>query len=262
MEFGINVKNLKAGYDGRIIIESIGIEIPKNKIISIIGANGCGKSTLLKAIGRIIKIESGNIYLCDEDIKQMKTKYIAKKMAILPQMPVAPLSITCRELIAYGRFPYQKGLGRMNNQDKKIVQWALEATKMTEFADREIGSLSGGQKQKVWIAMALAQQTDFLLLDEPTTYLDLAHQLDVLDLLKKLNEDEHITIVMVLHDLNLASIYSDYIFVMGDGNVKYQGTPAQVINKDMLKECFNVDANIILDKKTKKPVCLSFTKLD
>ena len=201
----IVTKQLKVGYDGNIVVPSFDAEIRQGKITSIIGANGCGKSTVLKAIGRIIRSESGVIIINDSDMSSMKNKDIAKQMAILPQTPTAPGTLTCRELVAYGRFPYQRGFGRLTKEDKDIVGWALEVTNMGDFADREIASLSGGQRQRVWIAMALAQQTGIILLDEPTTYLDLAHQLEVLELLKQLNENQNTTIVMVLHDLNLAS---------------------------------------------------------
>lgn len=185
MENIIKTENLKIGYDGLIIVPEFNCEIKKQCITSIIGPNGCGKSTVLKAIGRIIPHEAGTIIINDVEMKKLKTLQIAKMMAILPQSPTAPSSITVFDLVSYGRYPYQKGLGKLSKEDKEIINWALEATHMEEYKNRAICNLSGGQRQRVWIAMALAQQTDIILLDEPTTYLDLNHQLEILELLKE-----------------------------------------------------------------------------
>ena len=254
----IKTKSLKVGYDGFVIVPDFNIEIKSHKITSIIGANGCGKSTILKAIGRIIPSMDGNIILNDKNLKELSNKEIAKQMAILPQSPTASPSISCKELVSYGRYPYQKGFGRLNEEDKKVIDWALKVTNMEEFKDRPIGSLSGGQRQRVWIAMCLAQQTGIILLDEPTTYLDLCHQLEVLKLLKYLNEKEKTTIVMVLHDLNLASKYSDYLLSMKEGKIFKFGTVEEVMTPEMLKECFNIDGDIIKDPRTNKPICVSY----
>lgn len=258
MEKVIKTKDLKIAYENNIVVPSFNIEIKKGKITSIIGANGSGKSTVLKAISRLIKVKSGDILLEDVLLKEIKNKEIAKKMAILPQSPVVPHSLTCQELVSYGRFPYQKGFGILSNLDKKIINWALEITNMAEYKNRVLGSLSGGQRQKVWIAMALAQQTNIILLDEPTTYLDLACQVEVLDLLKKLNKENNTTVIMVLHDLNLASRYSDYIISMKEGDVFSYGTPNEVFNEEMLKNCFNVKGKFINDSNTNKPICIYF----
>ena len=254
---GIVTKNLKVGYDGHIIVPNFDIEIRAGKITSIIGANGCGKSTVLKAIGRIIRSESGCIMINDRNIADMKNKEIAQQMAILPQSPTAPGTLTCNELVAYGRFPYQKGFGKLSKEDKEIVEWSLSVTNMTDFSNRPIASLSGGQRQRVWIAMALAQQTGIILLDEPTTYLDLAHQLEVLELLKKLNQEQKTTIVMVLHDLNLASRYSDYLLAMKNGKIERHGTPNEVMTGKMFSECFGIDGDIVTDPRSGKPLCIS-----
>lgn len=258
MENSIVTKQLKVGYDGNIIVPSFNAEIKKGKITSIIGANGCGKSTVLKAIGRIIAPEGGAVIVNGMDMKTLKNKEIAKQLAILPQTPTAPGTLTCRELVGYGRFPYQKGFGKLSGEDRKVVDWALEVTGMGEFCDREIASLSGGQRQRVWIAMALAQQTDIILLDEPTTYLDLAHQLEVLELLKKLNGGQHTTIVMVLHDLNLASRYSDELLAMKNGRIEAYGSPQEVMTNAMLRHCFGIDGDIVPDSRSGKPMCLSY----
>ena len=257
----IVTRRLKVGYDGVIIVPGFDVELRKGKITSIIGANGCGKSTVLKAIGRILPAEGGTVIVNDVDIKTMKSRDVAKWLAILPQTPTAPGTLTCEELVAYGRYPYQKGMGRLTKEDRDVVSWALEATGMLEFLQREIACLSGGQRQRVWVAMALAQQTNIVLLDEPTTYLDLSHQLEVLEILKHLNREQGTTIVMVLHDLNLASRYSDYLLAMKDGQIARYGTPEEVMTRDVLAECFFIDGDVVTDRRSGKPVCLSYDLL-
>ena len=257
----IVTRRLKVGYDGVIIVPGFDVELRKGKITSIIGANGCGKSTVLKAIGRILPAEGGTVIVNDVDIKTMKSRDVAKWLAILPQTPTAPGTLTCEELVAYGRYPYQKGMGRLTKEDRDVVSWALEATGMLEFRQREIACLSGGQRQRVWVAMALAQQTNIVLLDEPTTYLDLSHQLEVLEILKHLNREQGTTIVMVLHDLNLASRYSDYLLAMKDGQIARYGTPEEVMTRDVLAECFFIDGDVVTDQRSGKPVCLSYDLL-
>lgn len=258
----IVTRRLKVGYDGVIIVPGFDVELRKGKITSIIGANGCGKSTVLKAIGRILPAEGGTVIVNDVDIKTMKSRDVAKCLAILPQTPTAPGTLTCEELVAYGRYPYQKGMGRLTKEDRDVVSWALEATGMLEFRQREIACLSGGQRQRVWVAMALAQQTNIVLLDEPTTYLDLSHQLEVLEILKHLNREQGTTIVMVLHDLNLASRYSDYLLAMKDGQIARYGTPEEVMTRDVLAECFFIDGDVVTDRRSGKPVCLSYDLLE
>ena len=258
----IVTRRLKVGYDGVIIVPGFDVELRKGKITSIIGANGCGKSTVLKAIGRILPAEGGTVIVNDVDIKSMKSRDVAKWLAILPQTPTAPGTLTCEELVAYGRYPYQKGMGRLTKEDRDVVSWALEATGMLEFRQREIACLSGGQRQRVWVAMALAQQTNSVLLDEPTTYLDLSHQLEVLEILKHLNREQGTTIVMVLHDLNLASRYSDYLLAMKDGQIARYGTPEEVMTRDVLAECFFIDGDVVTDRRSGKPVCLSYDLLE
>ena len=258
----IVTRRLKVGYDGVIIVPGFDVELRKGKITSIIGANGCGKSTVLKAIGRILPAEGGTVIVNDVDIKTMKSRDVAKWLAILPQTPTAPGTLTCEELVAYGRYPYQKGMGRLTKEDREAISWALEATGMLEFRQREIACLSGGQRQRVWVAMALAQQTNIVLLDEPTTYLDLSHQLEVLEILKHLNREQGTTIVMVLHDLNLASRYSDYLLAMKDGQIARYGTPEEVMTRDVLTECFFIDGDVVTDRRSGKPVCLSYDLLE
>lgn len=254
----LSANNLTIAYDKNIIINNLDIVIPERKITSIIGPNGCGKSTLLKAIGRILKPERGSVYLDGIDIYTLNTKEVAKKMSILPQSPKAPSGITVGELVSYGRFPHQHGLKKLTVEDKKIIQWAMDITKLSEYEVTLVDNLSGGQRQRVWIAMALAQQTDIILLDEPTTYLDLAYQLEILELLYSLNKEQGCTIAMVLHDLNLASRFSDYIIAIRSGKIIEYGTPDEVICEDVLKKTFNINADIIKDSTSKKPICISY----
>ncbi|EPS46416.1 ABC transporter ATP-binding protein [Clostridium botulinum] len=258
----IETKNLDIAYEDTLIVKELNMQIPKGKITSIIGANGCGKSTILKSVGRILKPKKGVVHLSGQDISKLSTKEIAKKMAILPQNPTAPSGLTVSELVAYGRFPHQKGFGNLTEEDKRIVKWALAATKLSEFERREVDTLSGGQRQRVWIAMALAQQTDLILLDEPTTYLDLAHQLEVLKLLYELNRNQKCTIVMVLHDLNLAARFSDYIIAIQKGDIIKYGPPEEVMTPEVLRKTFNINADIVIEPKSNRPVCITYDIID
>lgn len=257
----IATKKLDIAYDNALIVENLDMAIPHKKITSIIGPNGCGKSTVLKAIGRILKPKNGMVYLNGGDIATLPTKEIAKKMAILPQAPSAPSGLTVSELVAYGRFPHQNGFGKLTSEDKEIVRWAISATKLTDLEHREVNTLSGGQRQRVWIAMALAQQTDLILLDEPTTYLDMAHQLEVLELLYGLNRSQGCTIAMVLHDLNLAARFSDYMIAVREGKIVQHGSPEKVMTAHVLKETFSIDAEIVKEPRTGRPVCLTYALL-
>lgn len=254
----IITEQLDIAYDDTLIVKELDMQIPHGKITSIIGPNGCGKSTVLKAVGRILKPKCGMVYLDGDDIRNLSTKEVAKKMAILPQTPTAPSGLTVSELVAYGRFPHQRGFGKLKAEDKKIINWALEVTKLSELEHREVDTLSGGQRQRVWIAMALAQQTDLILLDEPTTYLDLAHQLEVLSLLFELNRNQKCTIVMVLHDLNLAARFSDYMIAIQKGKIVNHGTPEEVMTAQVLKETFQIDAVIVQEPRTNRPICLTY----
>ncbi len=254
----ISTKNLNISYGNLDIVKDLNLNIPKGKITTIIGANGCGKSTILKTIARILQPKSGDIYVNGKNIKDQSSKELAKTMAVLPQSPQAPSGLTVEELISYGRFPHQKGFGKLKKEDNDIVTWALEVTGIKEFRDRQIEALSGGQRQRAWIAMALAQQTDILVLDEPTTYLDLAHQLEVLKLLEELNKKQGTTIVMVIHELNNAARFADHMIGIKKGKIACQGNAYEVMTKENLKELFNIDAEIVQDPRTQKPVCITY----
>lgn len=254
----IATQNLAVAYEDHLVVDDLDMQIPQGRITTIIGPNGCGKSTVLKAVGRILKPKGGVVYLNGDDIRRLTTKEVAQKMAILPQSPQAPAGLTVGELVAYGRFPHQRGFGKLMPEDKKIIQWALEVTRLTEFETTAVDNLSGGQRQRVWIAMALAQQTDLILLDEPTTYLDLAYQLEVLELLYRLNREQGCTIVMVLHDLNLAARFADYMIAIRGGDIIQHGTPEEVMTAEVLKETFHIDAEIVKEPRTGRPTCISY----
>ncbi|CAM4410011.1 ABC transporter ATP-binding protein [Paenibacillus tarimensis] len=251
-------RQLDISYDDRLIVERLNLVVPSGKITALVGANGSGKSTILKTMARIMKPKGGGVFLDGKVIHEQSTKEVAKQLAILPQNPVAPDGLTVQELVGYGRFPHQKGFGSLSKADKEIIEWAVTVTGMTAFASRPVDQLSGGQRQRAWIAMALAQQTDILFLDEPTTFLDMAHQLEVLKLLQKLNEEENRTIIMVVHDLNHATRYAHHMVAIKSGKVAGEGTPEQVMTKDVLREVFGIEADIIYDPRTGVPLCLPF----
>jgi iron complex transport system ATP-binding protein len=254
----LSAEQLTIGYEERIIVEKLNLYIPSNQITAIIGPNGCGKSTILKTIARLHPALSGVIYLDGKMIHKTPTKEVAKKLAILPQSPEAPSGLTVYELISYGRTPYQTGFSRLSKHDCQMIDWALEVTGLTNLRDQSVDTLSGGQRQRAWIAMAIAQETDLLLLDEPTTYLDLAHQLEVLQLLEKLNQEDGRTIAMVIHDLNHAARFAHHMVALKNGKIVKQGTPEKVMTADVLKQVFNIDTVIVTDPRTAKPAMISY----
>ncbi|SEG47529.1 ABC transporter ATP-binding protein [Paenibacillus sp. UNC499MF] len=254
----LHTSELHIGYGDLSIVNDLNISIPQGKITALVGANGSGKSTILKTMARLMKPASGGVLLDGVSIHSKSTKEVAKELAILPQNPSAPAGLTVTELVAYGRYPHQSGFGTVSAEDKRVIGWALEVTGMMPFHARPVDQLSGGQRQRAWIAMALAQQTDILFLDEPTTFLDMAHQLEVLQLLHKLNSEEKRTIVMVIHDLNHASRYAQHIVAIKSGSVICEGSPADVMNQDMLREVFAIHADIVTDPRTGVPLCLPY----
>lgn len=254
----IQVKDLTVAYEDKVIIENMNLSIPKGEISIIIGANGCGKSTLLKTIARILKPKKGNIFIHGKNVKESKPKALAREMAVLPQSPVCPDGLTVKELIAYGRFPHQKTMAGLSLHDNEMIEWAMKETGLTEFADRPVDSLSGGQRQRAWIAMTLAQETDLILLDEPTTYLDMSYQLEVLLLLQKLNREKKITIVIVLHELNNACRFANHIIGLKKGKVVCEGKPSDVITTASLKEIYGIDAVLQMSERGDYPICMEF----
>jgi iron complex transport system ATP-binding protein len=243
----LETKELTLTYGEKPIIENLNLHIPQGKISVFIGKNGCGKSTLLRSLARLLKPKAGAILLDGREITRWPTKAVAKRLAILPQGPVAPEGLTVLQLIKQGRYPYQSWLKQWSEEDERMVMNALQATQLTEFAERPVDSLSGGQRQRAWIAMTLAQGTEMILLDEPTTYLDLAQQIEILDLLYELNETEQRTIVMVLHDINLACRYAHHIIAVNDRTIYAQGTPEEIITEDLVKTVFQMDCHISYD---------------
>lgn len=251
-------KQLDIAYGDSLIVSGLNLSIPDGKITALVGANGSGKSTILKTMARIMKPKGGSVFLDGKSIVQQSTKEVAKQLAILPQNPTAPDGLTVSELVSFGRFPHQKGFGSMTAEDKEHIRFALTVTGMTEFADRPVDRLSGGQRQRAWIAMALAQGTDILFLDEPTTFLDMAHQLEVLKLLERLNREEGRSIVMVVHDLNHATRYAHHVVAIKRGTVVSEGSPEEVVTPDVLREVFGIEADIVPDPRTGVPLCLPF----
>ncbi|MDI2588362.1 ABC transporter ATP-binding protein [Psychrobacillus sp. NEAU-3TGS] len=254
----LRVEDLCSGYEKQTVFTNLSTSIQEGKITTIIGPNGCGKSTLLKTIGRILKQTSGNVYLQEQNMQAISTKEIAKQLALLSQNPEAPAQLKVEELISYGRYPHRKNVGALSKKDIEVIEWAMEVTKTTQFRKREISQLSGGQRQKVWLAMALAQETDILLLDEPTTYLDMAHQLEMLKIVDDLNKKHQCTIVMVLHDINHAARFSDELIAMKGGEIITVGTPSEILTKDVMKRVFQIDAKIMIDEENGSPVCYGY----
>jgi iron complex transport system ATP-binding protein len=256
----LQAKELTLSYGNTIIIDELNLTIPKGEITVFIGGNGCGKSTLLRALARILKPAGGAVLLEGKEIAKLPTKEVAKKLAILPQSPTAPEGLTVLQLVKQGRYPHQTWLKQWSEEDEKAVQRALEATGMTELAERPVDSLSGGQRQRAWIAMTLAQDTDIILLDEPTTYLDMAHQIEILDLLFELNEREKRTIVMVLHDLNLACRYAHHIVAIRNQKIYAQGKPEEIISYQLVKDVFQMDCQVTYDPLFGTPLCIPYGK--
>ncbi|MBJ8027399.1 ABC transporter ATP-binding protein [Bacillus cereus group sp. N21] len=251
-------EHLELTYGENTIIHNLELHIPNGKITALVGRNGCGKSTILKSLARLLQPTKGNVYLDGKAIQTMPTKEVAKKLAILPQSPTAPEGLTVEGLVWHGRYPHQRLLGKRSDQDYDMVNWALRVTSMTEFKSRTLDELSGGQRQRVWIAMALAQDTELLLLDEPTTYLDMAHQLEVLELLKKLNEEENRTVIMVVHDLNHAAKYAHHLVAIKDGNKAMEGAPKEILNDELFENVFGVKARVTYDEIAKTYMCTPY----
>ncbi|MBK4216816.1 ABC transporter ATP-binding protein [Paracoccus caeni] len=252
----LNVSQLAAGYGEADILNGLDLQVPPGRITAIVGANACGKSTLLRAMSRLLAPRRGQVVLDGRSIHQIPPRQLARTLGLLPQSPTAPEGITVADLVSRGRHPHQGLFGRWSREDDEAVAHALEATQTTELAERAVDELSGGQRQRVWIAMALAQETSILLLDEPTTFLDISHQIEVLDLLTDLNHRRGTTIVMVLHDLNLAARYADHLVAMADGRLHVSGPPEEVLTEAVVRHVFGLDSRIITDPISGRPMML------
>lgn len=240
-------EGLEVGFDGKIVLENLTMAVEKGQILAILGPNGSGKSTLLKALARNLKPDQGKVYLDGENLADLSAKVIARKMAVLPQSPEAPKDLTVRDLVEYGRYPHQRWWQGKSAEDDACVDWALVETGLVHMATRIVSTLSGGERQRVWIAMALAQKPEILLLDEPTTYLDICHQLEIMELLADFNREHKITVAMVLHDINQAAQYSDWVAVLQGGKIFAMGKPAEVITAHTLRQVFGVESVVTLN---------------
>jgi len=253
----LQAEHLSLGYHGGpLVVSDLSVEIPVGRITSIIGANGSGKSTLLRGFARLLAPRGGTVLLDGESIHSQRTKEVAKRVGLLPQGPVIPEGLIVEDLVARGRYPHQSLFRQWSQADERAVEYALAATQAAEFRERPVDELSGGQRQRAWIALALAQETPILLLDEPTTFLDLAHQLEVLNLLAALNRDGGRTIVLVLHDVNQAARYSGHLIAMRAGRILIEGSPSEVITEQMIPEIFGVTCKVIEDPVSKTPLCV------
>lgn len=252
----LEAERLRLGYEQKLVFEGIDLRIAQGSVTTLIGANGCGKSTLLKAFGRLLTPLDGQVRLVGEPLRTLSTTQIARRLAILPQKPLTPAATTVRDLVMRGRHPHQSLLRPWSPQDAAIVDAALAATGLTEVADRDVNTLSGGQLQRAWVALVLAQQTPTILLDEPTTFLDLSHQLEVLRLVRRINAEQGTTIVMVLHDLSLAARFSDRLVVLHEGQILADGTPWQVLTPSVLARAFGLAADVIADPATGSPLVI------
>ncbi|MDD7928341.1 ABC transporter ATP-binding protein [Microbacterium thalli] len=249
-------EDLTVGYGDRTIIEGLSLRIPSGRITAIVGPNACGKSTLLRSMSRLLTPRAGHVLLDGAAVHRMPAKELARTLGLLPQSPTAPEGITVSDLVGRGRNPHHGIFSRWTTADDEAVAEALAATETLELADRAVDELSGGQRQRVWIAMALAQRTDLLLLDEPTTFLDVSHQIEVLDLLTDLNRNRGVTVVMVLHDLNLAARYADHLVAMREGSIVTAGPAEQVLTAETVEAVFGIRNEVITDPRSGKPLML------
>ncbi|MCB4208510.1 ABC transporter ATP-binding protein [Arthrobacter sp. UM1] len=255
----LEAQGVSLAYESREVISDLSVRIPEGKVTVIVGPNGCGKSTLLRGFARLLKPTRGNFLIEGERLAAMPLKDSAKRLGLLPQQPIAPEGITVRDLVGRGRYPHQGLFRRFSAEDRHAVGRALTVTGTLELAEREVNELSGGQRQRVWIALALAQETPILLLDEPTTYLDLAHQMDVLSLVLDTQRERQGSVVMVLHDLNLAARFADHLIAMRDGRIVGQGAPGEVLTAESVREIFGLESTVIECPESGKPLVVPAT---
>lgn len=260
-ESRLRAVDVTLAYDGRVVSRELSVNIPSGKLTVVLGPNACGKSTLLRALARLLHPQHGQVVLDGKDIRRYPTKEVARRLGLLPQSSFAPFGISVADLVARGRFPHQRALQQWSQDDDVAVSRAMAVTNVTELASRSVDELSGGQRQRVWLAMVLAQETPLLLLDEPTTFLDVAHQLEVLELCRRLNRQAGRTMVLVLHDLNQAARYADHIIVMRAGAIVAEGAPHAVLTPTMLAEVFGLQAHIMADPITGTPLVIPIGSL-
>ncbi|MFT4009283.1 MAG: ABC transporter ATP-binding protein [Nocardioidaceae bacterium] len=258
----LRTEQVSLGYGDHTVVDSLDLVVPQGRVTAIVGANASGKSTLLRGLARLLKPSSGRVLLDGTSVQDLRTLDVAKLLALLPQTPVAPDGITVADLVGRGRYPHQGWFRRWSSDDDTAVARALEATGTAELADRPVAELSGGQRQRVWVAMALAQETDLLLLDEPTTYLDINHQVELLDLLTELNRDRGTTIVIVLHDLNLAFRYAHHLVAMKDGRIVAEGAPGDIVTTDLVTDVFGLSCRVVPCPVSGAPLVVPLTRQD
>lgn len=252
--------HLSSGYDKKMIIENMDVEISQHKINIIIGSNGSGKSTLLKTFCRLLKPQQGQVLLNEQSIHQYPSKKLAQMIGFMPQSPIAPEGISVSDLISRGRFPYREPFKTLSHKDYGAIQEAMNLMGVAHLSNRDVNELSGGQRQRVWLALALAQDTDILFLDEPTTFLDIAYQIEILDLLTQLNRKKGTTIVMVLHDINLSARYGDYLFALANGKLIAQGAPKEIITAELMKQVYDLKCQVIKDPISNNPLIIPIGK--
>ena len=257
---GLEVNHVTLSYEQATIIENLSLRLPHGQVTALVGPNGCGKSTLLRGLSRLLKPRGGSVLMDGHDISSMPTKVLARQLGILPQSPVTPEGLTVYELVAQGRYPHQTFLQQWSREDERLAVEALRITGLTDLSDRPVDTLSGGQRQRAWIAMTLAQDTDYLLLDEPTTFLDLAFQIEVLDLLHDLNQQGK-TIIMVLLDLNQACRYADHLVALRAGAIEAEGNPADILTEDLVERVFGIACRIIPDPVAGTPLVVPMGRM-
>ena len=251
----LRAEGLSVGHGSRVVLHDVDVQLQAGRTTAVLGANGCGKSTLLRCMGGLHPAQAGRVLLDGQPLASHRARRLARQVGFLPQAPVVPAGVTVRDLVSYGRHPHRGLLGGPGDADRDAVAWALQVTTLEPLADRPVGQLSGGERQRAWLAMALAQRTSVLLLDEPTTFLDVRHQLEVLTLVRSLAHDHHLAVGVVLHDLNQAAEYADHLVVLADGGVATQGSPTDVLTAATIATAFGVDAEVHPDERTGRPQC-------